>query len=51
LAAGLSVDDGVAIYLALVLPEIYRTLMVERGWTPQRYEEWLAAALVRQLLG
>jgi AcrR family transcriptional regulator len=51
LTAGLSVDDGVAIYLALVLPEIYRTLVVERGWSPQRYEEWLAFALVRQLLG
>jgi len=34
-----------------VLPEIYRTLVVERGWSAERYEDWLAAALVRQLLG
>jgi AcrR family transcriptional regulator len=50
LPAELTVDDGVAIYLTLVLPEVYRTLVVERGWTPDRYETWLAEALVRQLL-
>ncbi|SNT28522.1 DNA-binding transcriptional regulator, AcrR family [Asanoa hainanensis] len=51
LVPGLGVDDGLAIYLALVLPEIYRTFVVERGWTADRYGEWLGAALVRQLLG
>jgi len=44
------VDAAVAIYLALVLPEIYRTLVVERSWTPAHYESWLAAALTTQLL-
>jgi hypothetical protein len=47
---GVSVDDGVAIYLTLVLPEIYRTLVIERGWTAERYETWLAGALTAQLL-
>lgn len=51
LAPGLSVDDGLAIYLALVLPEIYRTLVLERGWSNDRYETWLADALIRELLG
>jgi AcrR family transcriptional regulator len=46
----LSVDDATAIYLALVLPEIYRTLVIERGWTPHRYEQWLADNLTHQLL-
>ena len=50
LAPGLSVRDAVDIYLALVLPDVYRTLVLERGWTPDRYETWLADTLIRQLL-
>jgi len=50
LAPGVTVNDGVDIYLTLVLPEIYRTLVLERGWTADRYETWLADALIRQLL-
>jgi AcrR family transcriptional regulator len=50
LAPGIAVNDGVDIYLTLVLPEIYRTLVLERGWTPSRYETWLADTLIRQLL-
>jgi AcrR family transcriptional regulator len=50
LTPGVSVDDGVAIYLTLVLPEVYRTLVIERGWTADRYENWLADALTTQLL-
>lgn len=44
------VAEGVDIYLALVLPEIYRTLVHERGWSPDRYETWLADSLTTQLL-
>jgi AcrR family transcriptional regulator len=50
LASGVSIDDGVAIYLTLVLPEVYRTLVIERGWTTDGYENWLANALITQLL-
>jgi len=50
LAPRVSVEDGVAIYLTLVLPEVYRTLVIERRWTTDRYENWLADALVTQLL-
>lgn len=50
LAPGVSVDDGVDRYLALVLPEIYRTLVLERRWVIDRYETWLADALIHQLL-
>jgi hypothetical protein len=32
-----------------VLPEIYRTLVPERGWTVDQYETWLAGTLIRQL--
>lgn len=50
LASGVSVDDGVAVYLALVLPEVYRTLVIEGGWTADRYQDWLTNALVTHLL-
>ncbi len=50
LAPGVTVDDGVDIYLALVLPEIYRTLVAERRWAVDRYEKWLADSLIHQLL-
>jgi AcrR family transcriptional regulator len=50
LSRRVSVDDGVAIYLTLVLPEVYRTLVIENGWTADRYEDWLADALITQLL-
>ena len=43
-------ESAVAIYLALVLPEIYRTLVIERTWPPTHYESWLAKALTTQLL-
>jgi len=50
LAPGVNVSDGVSIYITLVLPEIYRTLVLERGWTIDRYETWLTETLIRQLL-
>ena len=45
-----TVDDALAVYLTLVLPEVYRTLVLERGWSIDRYEEWLATTLTRDLL-
>jgi len=51
LAPGLTVSDATGIYLALVLPEIYRTLVLERGWPADRYEAWLAGCFIQQLLG
>ena len=38
------------LYLALTLPAIYRALVEDRGWTPDAYQQWLAAALARDLL-
>lgn len=41
---------GVGIYVTLVLPEIYRTLVLERRWTVDHYETWLADTFIHQLL-
>jgi hypothetical protein len=31
-------------------PEIYRLFVVDRGWTPKRYAEWISGTLMSQLL-
>jgi AcrR family transcriptional regulator len=35
---------------ALMSPELYRLLVVERGWTTARYADWLRTTLTEQLL-
>jgi AcrR family transcriptional regulator len=42
--------DAADIVHALMSPEVYRLLVHDRGWPPERYERWLAATLVDQLL-
>ena len=42
-------DAGDIIH-ALMSPEVYGLLVVDRGWTPERYEAWLTETLVDQLL-
>ena len=42
-------DAGDLIH-ALMSPEVYRLLVVDRGWPPERYEKWLTETLVDQLL-
>jgi TetR/AcrR family transcriptional regulator, regulator of cefoperazone and chloramphenicol sensitivity len=48
-----SVDVGTATDLLWVLAneELYRELVVERGWSNDRFETWLADTLRFQLLG
>lgn len=36
--------------VALTAPLLYRMLVVERGWAPERYERWLGDLLVASLL-
>lgn len=38
------------ILLACTVPEAYRTLVLERGWSLEEYEVWLGDALIAQLL-
>jgi AcrR family transcriptional regulator len=42
-------DAGDIIH-ALMSPEVYRLLVVDRGWPPERYKTWLTETLVSQLL-
>ncbi len=49
LRPGLSVDDATDVTLALLSPETYTLLTVERGWSPDRWRAWAGDALIRQL--
>ncbi|HEX6658802.1 MAG TPA: helix-turn-helix domain-containing protein [Ilumatobacter sp.] len=42
--------DAADIVHALLSPELYGLLVVDRGWPPARYETWLTETLVDQLL-
>ncbi len=42
--------DAEDIIHALVSPEMYRLLVVDRGWPPAKYDRWLTDTLTDQLL-
>ena len=42
--------DAADVVHALMSPEVYRLLVVDRGWHPERYVQWLTAVLIDQLL-
>jgi AcrR family transcriptional regulator len=42
--------DAVDVIHALMSPEVYRLLVLDRRWKPPRYETWLTRLLVDQLL-
>jgi len=50
LRTGLNARDAGDIIHALASPELYQLLVVDRAWSPERYQRWLAAALAGQLL-
>jgi len=50
LAPGVTVAKAGDLVWALSGAEVYRMLVVERGWSPDEYEEWLASALADSLL-
>ena len=47
---GLKPAQALDVYITCTLPEIYRTLVTERGWSPHGYETWLSDLLIRELL-
>lgn len=50
LRPGVRASDAADVIHALASPELYRLLVVDRRWSPERYEHWLAEALAGQLL-
>jgi AcrR family transcriptional regulator len=50
LRPGLRERDAADIIHALMSPDLYGLLVTERGWSPERYERWLAATLTDQLI-
>jgi AcrR family transcriptional regulator len=49
LKPGLRERDAADLIHALMSPEVYRLLVGDRGWTPERYQQWLATTLTEQL--
>lgn len=50
LAPGLTEAETADLIYTFMSPEVYRILTAERGWSPKRYEAWLATTLRRELL-
>jgi AcrR family transcriptional regulator len=50
LKAGLDVAGATDILWALNHPSLYALLAGERGWSPERYEQWLGDLMCSQLL-
>lgn len=50
LRPGVRERDAADIIHALLSPELYRLLVIDRGWMPERYQPWLAQTLADQLL-
>jgi AcrR family transcriptional regulator len=50
LKRGLRERDAADLIHALMSPELYGLLVSDRGWTPERYEQWLTTTLLQQLI-
>jgi AcrR family transcriptional regulator len=50
LRPGLRERDAADLIHALMSPELYGLLVVDRGWKAERYERWLGETLQHQLL-
>lgn len=50
LRPGLGEREAADVIHALMSPEVYRLLVIDRGWKTERYERWLTKTLVDQLL-
>lgn len=50
LRPSLSVDEALAVAWTMFGPEYYAQLVLERCWTPERYEAWVSEALIDLIL-
>lgn len=51
LRADLDNTTGCDTFWMLTSGDSYRMLLRERGWSSQKYQEWLADMMVKSLLG
>ena len=49
-APGLDVTRATDVLWTLNHPDVWLLLVGERGWTPERFEQWLGDTLTAQLL-
>lgn len=50
LREGLSIDDAAAVFFATGHPDVYRFLVIEGAWTPERWARWARSTLEAALL-
>ncbi len=50
LRTGLTQAQAVDLLMVLTSEELFRMLVVQRGWSPDEYEAWLVAVLQHELL-
>lgn len=50
LRPGLTIDEATDILYTLTSTDVYRSLVAERGWSPDRYEQWLLQIAQNELL-
>lgn len=48
--AGLSLDEARRIMWMYTSRDVYRMLVIESGWTPDRYQQWLSRTLIEGLV-
>lgn len=51
LRPGLGPEEACDILWTLNHPDVWQLLVVQRGWSPERYERWFAGAAAAELLG
>lgn len=51
LAPGLTCEHARDVVWTLISPEVYRLLVLERGWSAGMYEQWLSDSLSAAVLG
>ena len=51
LSPGLDVERAADVLWTINHPNTWQLLVVQRGWTPEQYEQWAANAACRELLG
>ncbi len=49
LRTGLRRREAADIVHALMSPQVYRLLVIDRGWDPERFQQWATEALIQHL--